>query len=271
MASLFDAIVLQNLSVLTRGYTLLPSVLLLGGPNAFIAGLRAGVAGAHLPRCGRTAASPLPKAPRSRRSDRGARRWRSTSPRWARSSSAGSKPRTSDGTREPRRWRALGPRRARAGPPPCRRCPGSSSSERERDAFIERYAPPPFAQPRFAAGERVRAFLGLDAGSTSTKGVLLAEDGAVLAKAYRLSLGNPIEDAVDIVARLRDQVEARRRTRGGPRRRDDRLCEGHPARRARRRRRDRRDRGAHRIREARVSPTRTSSSTSAGRTSSSSS
>ena len=40
MASLFDAIVLQNLSVLTRGHTLRPHVLLLGGPNSFIRGMR---------------------------------------------------------------------------------------------------------------------------------------------------------------------------------------------------------------------------------------
>src|SRR5437588_6338119 len=40
MASLFDAIVLQNLSVLTRGNTLKPHVLLLGGPNSFIRGMR---------------------------------------------------------------------------------------------------------------------------------------------------------------------------------------------------------------------------------------
>src|SRR5271157_3673725 len=40
MASLFDAIVLQNLSVLTRGNTLRPEVLLLGGPNALIRGMR---------------------------------------------------------------------------------------------------------------------------------------------------------------------------------------------------------------------------------------
>src|ERR1700749_1403933 len=40
MASLFEAIVLQNLSVLTRGNTLRPHVLLLGGPNSFIKGLR---------------------------------------------------------------------------------------------------------------------------------------------------------------------------------------------------------------------------------------
>src|SRR5258706_4724640 len=39
MASLFEAIVLQNLSVLTRGHTLRPHVLLLGGPNSFIRGM----------------------------------------------------------------------------------------------------------------------------------------------------------------------------------------------------------------------------------------
>src|ERR1700739_3933281 len=40
MALLFEAIVLQNLSVLTRGHTLRPHVLLLGGPNSFIRGMR---------------------------------------------------------------------------------------------------------------------------------------------------------------------------------------------------------------------------------------
>src|SRR5438128_12106913 len=40
MASLFEAIVLQNLSVLTRGHTLGSHVLLLGGPNSFIRGMR---------------------------------------------------------------------------------------------------------------------------------------------------------------------------------------------------------------------------------------
>src|SRR5204863_3401048 len=39
MASLFEAIILQNLSVLTRGHTLRPHVLLLGGTNTFIRGM----------------------------------------------------------------------------------------------------------------------------------------------------------------------------------------------------------------------------------------
>src|SRR6185295_6101659 len=39
MASLFEAIVGQNLAVLTRGNTLRPHVLLLGGPNTYIRGM----------------------------------------------------------------------------------------------------------------------------------------------------------------------------------------------------------------------------------------
>src|SRR6516162_6103927 len=40
MASLFEAIIQQNLAVLTRGNTLRPKVLLLGGPNTYIVGMR---------------------------------------------------------------------------------------------------------------------------------------------------------------------------------------------------------------------------------------
>ncbi len=49
MASLFEAIVLQNLTVLTRGQVLCPKVLLLGGPNTFIPGLREAWQ-AHIPK-----------------------------------------------------------------------------------------------------------------------------------------------------------------------------------------------------------------------------
>jgi len=40
MASLFESIIQQNLSVLTRGHTLRPVVLLLGGPNCYIKGMK---------------------------------------------------------------------------------------------------------------------------------------------------------------------------------------------------------------------------------------
>ena len=40
MASLFEAVVHQNLATLTKGNTPAPQVLLLGGPNLFFAGLQ---------------------------------------------------------------------------------------------------------------------------------------------------------------------------------------------------------------------------------------
>jgi len=40
MASLFESIIQQNISVLTRGNTLRPEVLLLGGPNTYIRGMK---------------------------------------------------------------------------------------------------------------------------------------------------------------------------------------------------------------------------------------
>jgi predicted CoA-substrate-specific enzyme activase len=61
--------------------------------------------------------------------------------------------------------------------------------------------------PRLARGSTVSGFIGIDGGSTSTKAVLLSEDGEVLAKAYQLSKGHPIEDTIEILDKLRAQVE----------------------------------------------------------------
>ena len=40
IASLFEAVVYQNLATLTRGNTPMPEILLLGGPNLFFKGLQ---------------------------------------------------------------------------------------------------------------------------------------------------------------------------------------------------------------------------------------
>ena len=53
----------------------------------------------------------------------------------------------------------------------------------------------------------MRAFLGVDGGSTSTKAVLLDHDGEVVAKSYQLSKGNPIEDAMEVIGLLQSQIE----------------------------------------------------------------
>ena len=62
MASLFDAIVGQNLSVLTRGNTLRPHVLLLGGPNTLHPRACARPGSTTSRRSGRSASTRCPRA-----------------------------------------------------------------------------------------------------------------------------------------------------------------------------------------------------------------
>jgi activator of 2-hydroxyglutaryl-CoA dehydratase/predicted nucleotide-binding protein (sugar kinase/HSP70/actin superfamily) len=205
MASLFDAIVLQNLTVLTRGHTLRPRVLLLGGPNTFIPGMLEA--------------------------------WRQNIPRmWADRGveiPEGESPATLITTPENAQYfAALGAiefgraeedaagryagtadlgRYLTAGRFEERATSGSSAlaaSPDELAAFLREFAPRPFVPAAFERGSTVRAFAGIDGGSTSTKGVLLSTDGDVLCKAYQLSKGNPIQDTIDIFGALRGQAEA---------------------------------------------------------------
>jgi activator of 2-hydroxyglutaryl-CoA dehydratase len=57
-------------------------------------------------------------------------------------------------------------------------------------------------------GQTVSGFIGIDGGSTSTKAVLLDEKGDILCKSYQLSNGNPIQDTIEMFENLRGQVEA---------------------------------------------------------------
>jgi predicted CoA-substrate-specific enzyme activase len=201
--SLADAIVLQNLSVLTRGNTLKPRVLLLGGPNTYLP---------FLVDCWRK------RIPETWR-DRGFE-----IPPDAKIEELIFVPEGSDlyaafgaavyglaQGESDARFRGLEPlrdfikngRRARlgeqAGPP-------LSDSERETEVFVGSYRIPRFQAPRLEPGQVVRAVIGLDGGSTSSKAVLVAEDGEIVAKAYQLSKGNPIQDTKELLASLRDQV-----------------------------------------------------------------
>ena len=85
--------------------------------------------------------------------------------------------------------------------------PGLVASKAELDEFTARYGRPAFTPPTVAPGTRLRCAVGVDGGSTSTKAVLLAEDGELLGSAYHLSKGHPIEDTVAIFEALRAPVE----------------------------------------------------------------
>src|SRR5262249_35083723 len=57
---------------------------------------------------------------------------------------------------------------------------GLSNSADELEQFKRQYTPKKFTPATFHDGQQVRAFVGVDGGSTSTKGVLLSEDGEVI-------------------------------------------------------------------------------------------
>jgi activator of 2-hydroxyglutaryl-CoA dehydratase/predicted nucleotide-binding protein (sugar kinase/HSP70/actin superfamily) len=205
LCSLADAIVLQNLSVLTRGSTLQHKVLLLGGPNTYLP---------FLQEC-----------------------WRKRIPEtWEERGYAWPKDRPIEETvfvpDNAQYYAAFGAcvyglcepdevgrytgteglidymqngRKARlgetAGPP-------LAKSANELEEFRRLYTIPKFSPMKLAPGQVVRAVIGLDGGSTSSKAVLLREDGEIVCKAYQLSKGNPIQDAKELLAQLRDYVES---------------------------------------------------------------
>jgi predicted CoA-substrate-specific enzyme activase len=205
MASLFEAIVLQNLTVLTRGHTLRPHVLLLGGPNTFIRGMREAWQ-ENIPKMWRERGVEVPpgetpetliKTPANaqyfaalgavefgRSEEDVVGRYR--------------------GTRELQHYINVGrlEEKASAG------AGGLSTSEDELARFKEQYRPKPFTPATFSRGDVVRGFVGVDGGSTSTKAVLMSTDGDVLCKVYQLSKGNPIQDTIDMFVQLREQVES---------------------------------------------------------------
>jgi predicted CoA-substrate-specific enzyme activase len=204
MASLFDAIVGQNLSVLTRGHTLRPHVLLLGGPNTFIRGMPEAWK-ANIPPIWAEREVELPEGvdPASLISV-------PENAQYYAALGAVEFGKTEDA--EVGLYRGLEGlvREIREGGGKARAmsAPGLSHSADELAAFKEEYRSVPFEPAHFRPGQTVRAFMGIDGGSTSTKGVLMSGDATVLAKAYQLSKGNPIEDTKEIVANLRDSNES---------------------------------------------------------------
>ena len=203
MCSLADAIVMQNLSVLTRGNTLRHKVLLLGGPNTFLPFLQE-CWRKRIPETWDERGYDYPKdvpieelipVPENAAlyAAYGAVLYGMHEPR-----EVG----VYEGLDDLRRYILEG-RKERlgesAGPP-------LASDEAELTQFLDAYRIPKFIEPEMPAGSTVKAVIGLDGGSTSSKAVLLGEDGEVLMKSYALSKGNPIQDAKELLEDLRTRV-----------------------------------------------------------------
>ncbi len=203
ICSLADAIVLQNLSVLTRGNTLRAKVLLLGGPNTYLPFLKA---------CWR---------------QRIVATWQERGYDYARELPVEELIITPDNAQYYAAFgaalyaahesaevgRYLGTsalleyithgRKARLG---AQAGPPLVASTTELDIFRERYAIAPWKPPLIACGSVVEAVIGVDGGSTSSKAVLIDMQGRLLRKEYQLSGGNPIQDTKELLAKLKRYV-----------------------------------------------------------------
>ena len=206
MNSLADAIVQQNLSVLTRGNTLRHKVLLLGGPNTYLPFLTA---------CWRK------RIPETWR-DRGYEYPKDVPieeliivPENAQYYAAyGAVIYGREEAEHVGRYTGLPGlvefinhgRKAKlgqsAGPPLVK-------EQSELDVFTEHYRIPKFIEPRVERGKTYDVVIGLDGGSTSSKAVLIDfEKAEILKKEYQLSKGNPIQDTKEILARLQDWADS---------------------------------------------------------------
>src|ERR1035437_8010646 len=206
MASLFEAIVMQNLSVLTRGNTLLPVVLLLGGPNCYIKGMR-DCWKANIPKIWQERGTPLPegippedlvKTPDNAQyfaaigsvefgkseDDNVGRYIGFDKLEWY----------VNVGREEEKT------KRGGTG--------GLAKDAADLARFKEKYRTKKFTPRPFHQGEVIEGFIGIDGGSTSTKAVLMSKDHKrrILAKTYQLSKGNPIEDTVEVLQKLDCQI-----------------------------------------------------------------
>lgn len=206
MASLFESIVQQNLSVLTRGNTLRPTVLLLGGPNCYIRGMR-DCWKHNIPKIWEERNHPLP---------------------------AGVDPETLVRTPDHAQYFAcigavefgkqedpgigvylgyeqLGWYISEGRAQEKLKKAGGAAAALVKDAeelatFSKRYEKKKFIPTTFDPGQVVEGFIGIDGGSTSTKAVLVDKDRNILCKTYQLSKGNPIEDTQEVLAKVAAQV-----------------------------------------------------------------
>jgi predicted CoA-substrate-specific enzyme activase len=202
MASLFQAIVLQNLSVLTRGHTLLPKVFLLGGPNAYFPGLQSAWRKGLLDLWKRKNVA-VPEGARPEElvvvppmaeyfAAIGAIEFGAAE---------------SEGVMQYQGTQALESyiREAEAFRGQASGTHGLCANQMELENFYRAYSRR--APTNSICGTESGVFIGLDGGSTSTKAVALSSRGEVLATTYKLSQADPIADAVSVLRDLHGKLE----------------------------------------------------------------
>jgi len=207
MASLFESIIQQNISVLTRGHTLMPEVLLLGGPNCYIKGMK-DCWKFNIPKIWEERKIALPQgvAPEDLIKVPDNAQYFAAIGAVEYGKDEEEHIGVYKGWKDLEHYIFVGreeeKKKLSGG-----NTTGLSKNDEELNEFKERYKVEKFIPATFKPGEVVRGFIGIDGGSTSTKAALVSLDKVVLVKAYQLSKGNPIEDTIEILAKIKEQVE----------------------------------------------------------------
>ncbi|MBI2960323.1 MAG: activase [Betaproteobacteria bacterium] len=210
IASLYEAVVYQNLATLTKGNTPLPGALLLGGPNLFFEGLQQAWQH-HLRKLWIERSVPLPQGTDPETLVRvsgdalyfaclgcaqiGEREGRDIA--------------VYRGSDKLRWWIDEGQhaQKAKQG------AKGLLASEEERAIFLKKYGPSNGRCNRQDRSSRASApgttartetvFVGCDFGSTTAKAVVMSARSELLFSCYVMSEGNPIEDAKAVLRQVR--------------------------------------------------------------------
>jgi predicted CoA-substrate-specific enzyme activase len=201
IASLFEAVVYQNLATLTKGNTPLPEVLLLGGPNLFFKGLQEAWRH-HLAKLWAQRKIELPEGRepadliivpsealyyaclgcveigKGEKPDVGVYLGRGKLEWWVK-----------EGQHE---------QKAKEG------ARGLISGQGDLATFVSEYVRPACTGDAHREPHVGSVLLGCDFGSTTAKAVVLSPDRELLFSCYALSKGNPIEDAQSLFRQVHD-------------------------------------------------------------------
>jgi predicted CoA-substrate-specific enzyme activase len=204
LLSLFQAIVEQNLTVLARGHMPVPPLLLLGGPNVFFPALR-GTWQARLESLWQE--RDIAFDGDAVRVPHNALFYGALGTALLGASTESGEPAIGCSTFMDR----IAESGAKGNPEATLKSGGPPllHTEEDRRHFSGTYMGRPPSRTYPPAGKELHVYMGIDGGSTSTKGVILDTRESVVETAYLISQGNPVDDTRFILKELHEKVRQR--------------------------------------------------------------
>src|SRR2546428_6890744 len=192
IASLFEAVVYQNMATLTKGNTPMPEVLLLGGPNLFFRGLQEAWRH-HLAKLWAQRKIEMPEGREPASLIMVPTEALYYACLGCVEIGQGEKPefRVYQGADKLKWWVEVGQHEAKAK----EGAKGLISGEGDLATFVSEYVRPAAGNRAMRCEHAGPVLLACDFGSTTAKAVVLCDERELLFSCYAISKGNPIEDA----------------------------------------------------------------------------